>query len=133
MDFATDAGECAELPARDNEQGSHKLSLERPLGSNKEGSVLGEALYWMAEKLTWGMKTSNRTQSRRLSSSGSQLTWFLGRADQDRRAPATRQGHGARSERGPQKLPRGGEGREFRGASILGEAVVSQLPIGEGE
>jgi hypothetical protein len=24
------------------------------LGSNKEGSVLGEALYWMAEKLTWG-------------------------------------------------------------------------------
>jgi TPR repeat protein len=28
--------------------------LERPLGSNKEGSVLGEALYWKAEKLTWG-------------------------------------------------------------------------------
>jgi hypothetical protein len=24
------------------------------LGSNKDGSVLGEALYWMAEKLTWG-------------------------------------------------------------------------------
>jgi TPR repeat protein len=24
------------------------------LGSNKEGSVLGEALFWMAEKLTWG-------------------------------------------------------------------------------
>jgi Sel1 repeat len=54
MDFATDAGECAELPAHDNEQGSHKLSLERPLGSNKEGIALGEALYWMAEKLTWG-------------------------------------------------------------------------------
>jgi TPR repeat protein len=24
------------------------------LGSNKEGLILGEALYWMAEKLTWG-------------------------------------------------------------------------------
>jgi len=24
------------------------------LGSNKEGLALGEALYWMAEKLTWG-------------------------------------------------------------------------------
>jgi hypothetical protein len=24
------------------------------LGSNKEGSILAEALYWMAEKLTWG-------------------------------------------------------------------------------
>jgi hypothetical protein len=24
------------------------------LGSNKEGSVRGEALYWMAEKLAWG-------------------------------------------------------------------------------
>jgi TPR repeat protein len=24
------------------------------LGSNEEGSVLGEAFYWMAEKLTWG-------------------------------------------------------------------------------
>lgn len=24
------------------------------MGSNREGSVLGEGLYWMAEKLTWG-------------------------------------------------------------------------------
>ena len=28
--------------------------MERPLGRNKDGSALGEALYWMAEKLTWG-------------------------------------------------------------------------------
>ena len=28
--------------------------MERPLGTNKDGSALGEALYWMAEKLTWG-------------------------------------------------------------------------------
>jgi hypothetical protein len=30
------------------------LAWSGPLGSNEEGSVLGEALYWMAEKLTWG-------------------------------------------------------------------------------
>ena len=24
------------------------------MGSNKDGAVLGEALYWMTEKLTWG-------------------------------------------------------------------------------
>ncbi len=35
-------------------RGSHELSLERPLGSNKDGLPLGEAFYWMAEKLTWG-------------------------------------------------------------------------------
>jgi len=28
--------------------------LERPLGSNSDGLPPGEALYWMAEKLTWG-------------------------------------------------------------------------------
>ena len=27
---------------------------QRPLGSNKNGLPLGEAFYWMAEKLTWG-------------------------------------------------------------------------------
>ena len=41
------------LPPGDNKL-RHDVSLERPLGSNKEGLVLGEALYWMAEKLTWG-------------------------------------------------------------------------------
>ena len=30
------------------------LDWSAPLGSNKEGSILGEALYWMAEKLAWG-------------------------------------------------------------------------------
>jgi TPR repeat protein len=30
------------------------LDWSAPLGSNKDGVVLGEALYWMAEKLTWG-------------------------------------------------------------------------------
>ncbi len=55
MDFAADPGECAQLPPRDdNVQVSHELSLERPLGTNKDRSALGEALYWMAEKLTWG-------------------------------------------------------------------------------
>jgi TPR repeat protein len=39
---------------RGNKHGGDELRLERPLGSNKEGLVLGEALYWMAEKLTWG-------------------------------------------------------------------------------
>jgi hypothetical protein len=41
-------------PARGNKHSGDELRLERPLGSNKEGLVLGEALYWMAEKLTWG-------------------------------------------------------------------------------
>ncbi len=42
------------VAARDNVQVRHELNMERPLGSNKDGSALGEALYWMAEKLTWG-------------------------------------------------------------------------------
>ena len=41
-------------PAGGNEHGGDELRLERPLGTNKEGLALGEALYWMAEKLTWG-------------------------------------------------------------------------------
>jgi TPR repeat protein len=31
-----------------------RSGLERCLGSNKDGLPLGEALYWMAEKLMWG-------------------------------------------------------------------------------
>ncbi len=57
VDIVADAGdpsECAQLPPCDNVQVSHELNMERPLGRNKDGSALGEALYWMAEKLTWG-------------------------------------------------------------------------------
>jgi TPR repeat protein len=39
--------------ARDGE-GGHELSLERSLGTNKDRLALGEAFYWIAEKLTWG-------------------------------------------------------------------------------
>jgi hypothetical protein len=43
-------------PAGGNEHGGDELSLERPLGTNKDGLALGEALYWTAEKLTWGFE-----------------------------------------------------------------------------
>ena len=41
-----------------NEQGAMRPSLECPLGSNKDGLPLGEAFYWMAEKLTGAMRMS---------------------------------------------------------------------------
>lgn len=47
-------GECAWLPPCDNVQVRPELNMECPLGRNKDGSALGEALYWIAEKLTWG-------------------------------------------------------------------------------
>lgn len=53
LDFAADPGECAQLPAVITQR-SHELRLERPLGTKKDGLALGEALYWMAKKLTWG-------------------------------------------------------------------------------
>jgi hypothetical protein len=44
------------------------------LGSNKDGLALGEALYWMAEKLTWGYEDVEPDAVEALSSSGSRLT-----------------------------------------------------------
>ncbi len=40
-------------PERFNPRGN-RSSLEPSLGTNKEDLALREALYWMAEKLTWG-------------------------------------------------------------------------------
>jgi TPR repeat protein len=42
------------LGSRDNDRANREIGLERSLGSHKDGLPLGEALYWMAEKLMWG-------------------------------------------------------------------------------
>ena len=95
------------------------------MASNKDGLALGEAFYWMAEKLTWGYEDVEPDPVEA-------LKLFRQSADLGFSDALIRIGQlhnkgrdGLRSERRYPELPRGGEGRKLRGAGMLGQAIVS--------